>query len=294
MIVVPTGRRAGVAVVIDPGLSLGEDPRPFVLTIDRQVRRLGTVDFPVPPQVLDRVRIPRSFSPRSANSRRELAALLRTRTDGMEIARPGRRARAHDEDAELAQLRAQMRAHPCHGCSDREQHARWAERAHRLRTETAGLQRRLEGRTNSIARQFDRICEVLMELGYLTGPVDTPTVTEAGTQLSRIYGESDLLAMQCLRQGLWDSLSPPELAAACSALVYESRGSCGAGGSAAARACGHRRDAGRDDADLGDPRGARAPPWAAAPPGSRTSGSPGRSTGGPRVARCAPSWTARS
>ena len=225
VIVVPTGRRAGVAVVIDPGLSLGEDPRPFVLTIDRQVRRLGTVDFPVPPQVLDRVRIPRSFSPRSANSRRELAALLRTRTDGMEIARPGRRARAHDEDAELAQLRAQMRAHPCHGCSDREQHARWAERAHRLRTETAGLQRRLEGRTNSIARQFDRICEVLMELGYLAGPVDTPTVTEAGTQLSRIYGESDLLAMQCLRQGLWDSLSPPELAAACSALVYESRGS---------------------------------------------------------------------
>jgi ATP-dependent RNA helicase HelY len=32
VIVVPTGRRAGVAVVIDPGLSLGEDPRPFVLT----------------------------------------------------------------------------------------------------------------------------------------------------------------------------------------------------------------------------------------------------------------------
>ena len=89
VIVVPTGRRAGVAVVIDPGLSLGEDPRPFVLTIDRQVRRLGTVDFPVPPQVLDRVRIPRSFSPRSANSRRELAALLRTRTDGMDIAQAG-------------------------------------------------------------------------------------------------------------------------------------------------------------------------------------------------------------
>ncbi len=225
VIVVPTGRRAGVAVVIDPGLSLGEDPRPFVLTIDRQVRRLGTVDFPVPPQVLDRVRIPRSFSPRSANSRRELATLLRTRTDGLDIPRPGRRARAHDDDGELAHLRAQMRAHPCHGCSDREQHARWAERAQRLRTETDGLQRRLEGRTNSIARQFDRICEVLMELGYLTGPVDSPGVTDAGRQLSRIYGESDLLAMQCLRRGLWDTLSPPELAAACSALVFESRGS---------------------------------------------------------------------
>jgi hypothetical protein len=48
------------------------------------------------------------------------------------------------------------------------------------------VQRRLEGRTNSIARQFDRICVVLTELGYLAGPVDTPTVTDAGTRLSRI------------------------------------------------------------------------------------------------------------
>ena len=224
VIVVPAGRRRGLAVVIDPGLSLGEDPRPFVLTIDRQVRRLGVIDFPVAPLVVDRMRIPRAFSARSANSRRELAALLRQRTDGLDIPKPGRRSRAHDDDGELADLRAQMRAHPCHGCSDREQHARWAERAHRLRVETAGLTRRLEGRTNSIARRFDRICIVLTELGYLAGPADTPTVTEAGMQLRRIYGESDLLAMQCLRAGLWQELSPAELAGACSALVYESRG----------------------------------------------------------------------
>ena len=224
VIVVPAGRRRGLAVVIDPGLSLGEDPRPFVLTIDRQVRRLGVIDFPVAPEVVDRMRIPRAFSARSANSRRELAAQLRQRTDGMDIPKPGRRSRAHDDDGELADLRARMRAHPCHGCSDREQHARWAERAHRLRVETDSLARRLEGRTNSIARRFDRICIVLTELGYLSGPPDTPTVTDAGKQLRRIYGESDLLAMQCLRAGLWEELSPAELAGACSALVYESRG----------------------------------------------------------------------
>ncbi len=224
VIVVPAGRRAGLAVVVDPGLTLGEDPRPVVLTIDRQVRRLGVVDFPVAPAVVDRMRLPRSFSARSANSRRELAALLRTRTDGIEVPRPGRRHRNHDENGELAALRAQLRAHPCHGCNDREQHARWAERAHRLRTETATLQRRLEGRTNSIARQFDRICAVLTELGYLTGAVDQPKVTDAGHQLARIYGESDLLAMQCLGRGLWSGLTAPELAGACSALVYESRG----------------------------------------------------------------------
>jgi ATP-dependent RNA helicase HelY len=224
VIVVPAGRRAGLAVVVDPGLTLGEDPRPFVLTLDRQVRRLSVVDFPVAPQVLDRIRIPRGFSARSANSRRDLAATLRARTDGIDIPKPGRRARSHEEDHELTALRARMRAHPCHGCADREQHARWAERAWRLRTENAGLQRRLEARTNSIARQFDRICTVLAEMGYLSDDSPTPTVTPAGRQLSRIYGESDLLAMECLRAGLWEGMGAPDLAAACSALVYESRG----------------------------------------------------------------------
>ena len=224
IIVVPAGRRAGVAVVIDPGLSLGEDPRPFVLTIDRQVRRLSIVDFPTAPEVLDRMRIPKKFAARSANARRELAAALRTRMEGVDIPRRGRRQRTHEEDLELAHLRARMRAHPCHGCDEREQHARWAERAARLRTETAALERRLQARTNSIARQFDRICSVLAARGYLSDDGPRPTITPAGTQLSRIYGESDLLAMECLRAGLWDGLGPADLAAAVSVLVYESRG----------------------------------------------------------------------
>jgi ATP-dependent RNA helicase HelY len=224
VILVPAGRRSGPAVVIDPGLSLGEDPRPFVLTIDRQVRRLGIVDFPTPPQVLTRIRIPRSFAPRSANARRELAATMRTRLEGVDLPKPHRRARHHDEDEALAALRARLRAHPCHGCDDREQHARWGERAARLQAETDGLRRRLEARTNSIARQFDRICAVLAELGYLSDEGPAPTVTAAGRQLSRIYGESDLLALECLRGGLWRGMGPGELAGACSILVFEARG----------------------------------------------------------------------
>ncbi len=77
----------------------------------------------------------------------------------------------------------------------------------------------MENRTNSIARVFDRVCDVLSELGYLDGE----EVTEAGTRLARIYGELDLLVAECLRSGLWESLTAPELAACVSALVYESR-----------------------------------------------------------------------
>ena len=249
----------------------------------------------MPPQVLDRVRIPRSFSPRSANSRRELAALLRTRTDGHGHRRgPGGARGAHDEDAELAQLRAQMRAHPCHGCADREQHARWAERAQRLRTETAGLQRRLEGADQlhrPAVRPHLRACS--WSCGYLTGPVDTPKVTDAGKQLSRIYGESDLLAMQCLRTGLWDALSAAELAAACSALVYESRGSSEPG-AAPPRVPGAIHSTLDETMQSGEPSRSWSGATGCRPPASRTSGSRGRSTGGPRGGRCARSSTARS
>jgi ATP-dependent RNA helicase HelY len=38
-----------------------------------------------------------------------------------------------------------------------------------------------------------------------------------------LYGESDLLAAECLRNEVWRNLEPPELAAVVSALVYESR-----------------------------------------------------------------------
>jgi ATP-dependent RNA helicase HelY len=123
------------------------------------------------------------------------------------------------EDAELTRLRRELRAHPCHSCPDREDHARWAERYHRLRRDTKQLERRIEGRTNTIARTFDRVSAVLTELGYLEGD----KVTGDGRRLARLYGELDLLASECLRDGVWDELNPAELAACASALVYEAR-----------------------------------------------------------------------
>ena len=223
VIVVPSGRRTGVALVLDPGL--GEDssaPRPLVLTVDRQVRRLSVTDFPTAVTPLDRMRIPRTFSARSATSRRDLASALRERAAGLDLPRPRRVATenaGHDE--EIADLRLLIRRHPCHGCDDREAHARWAERARKLAAENRSLTERIEGRTNTIAREFDRVCLVLSELGYLTSE---DTVTADGTMLGRLYTEQDLLAAECLRRGTWEGLGPAELAAACAALVYESRG----------------------------------------------------------------------
>ena len=223
VIIVPTGRRSGVAVVIDPGLHERDEPRPTVLLLDRQVKRLSVIDFPAPVEPLERIRIPKLFNPRSANSRRDLSAKLKEAVGDVRVDRPRKARSGSGEDPEVLELRRRIRQHPCHGCDDREQHARWAERYQRLAKETRGLERRVESRTNSIARQFDRVCAILARLGYLTAEDDTATVTDAGRMLQRLYNDMDLVAAECLRQGLWVGLSVPELAACASVLVFESR-----------------------------------------------------------------------
>ncbi|MET9296286.1 DEAD/DEAH box helicase [Streptomyces sp. NPDC003077] len=227
---VPTGKYAGLALVLDPGTPSGrsnghrgfdahDGPRPLVLTAERQVKRLASIDFPVPVQPLERMRIPKTFNARSPQSRRDLASALRTKAGHLAPERQRRQRSAATDDEQIARLRAAIRAHPCHGCAEREDHARWAERYHRLLRDTRQLERRIEGRTNTIARTFDRICALLTELDYLEGD----TVTDEGRRLARLYGELDLLASECLRDGVWEGLGPAELAACASALVYEAR-----------------------------------------------------------------------
>src|SRR5439155_12295798 len=123
------------------------------------------------------------------------------------------------DDDEIARLRAAIRRHPCHGCAEREQHARWAERHDRLARDNEVLESKVASRTNTIARMFDRVCDVLTSLGYLDGD----DVTASGRVLSRIYSESDLLIAEALREGMWDALDAKELAAVVSTLVYEAR-----------------------------------------------------------------------
>ncbi|MFI9212152.1 DEAD/DEAH box helicase [Streptomyces sp. NPDC053253] len=227
---VPTGKFAGLALVLDPGIPAGrtnghrgfehhDGPRPLVLTAERQVKRLASIDFPVPVEALDRMRIPKSFNPRSPQSRRDLATALRTKAGHINPERHHKQRSAAADDREIARLRTALRAHPCHGCDEREDHARWAERYHRLQRDTHQLERRIEGRTNTIARTFDRIVALLTELDYLRAD----EVTDNGKRLARLYGELDLLASECLRDGVWEGLTPPELAACVSALVFESR-----------------------------------------------------------------------
>jgi len=168
---------------------------------------------------------PRNFNGRNPQERRDLASSLRSHTHNFTPPPPSQEAQRRSpvrsgNVEETDRLRAAMKAHPCHQCPDREEHARWAERWFKLDRDANTLKRRVEQRTNTIARQFDRVCEVLTALDYLT---PESTVTDRGRQLMRIYTDMDLVAAESLRQGLWADLSPSELAAALSILVFEAR-----------------------------------------------------------------------
>ncbi|NHN54798.1 DEAD/DEAH box helicase [Calidifontibacter sp. DB0510] len=218
------GRRAGLALVLSMDTPRRGDPQPFVLTTGGRTHRLTESDLDGPVAPIMQLPVPKRFNHRDRKARADLAATLRAKAprdpgpteqppvdDGDEAARE-----------QVARLREQVRAHPCHDCPYREQHARWAERWWQLHRETEGLRRKVDSRTHTVARTFDRVCDLLGELGYLTD--DGQRVTEDGRMLQRIYAEKDLLVAECLRQDVWRGLDAPSLAAVVSALVHTSRG----------------------------------------------------------------------
>lgn len=127
-------------------------------------------------------------------------------------------------ESNLGRLRKEMRAHPCHQCPDRENHARWAERYHRLKKEIDQSVAQLELRTGQVAKVFERICVLLAELDYIRQANGEFEVTKAGLQLAKIYGERDLLIAECLKAGAWKNLDAAGMATMAACLVYEGRG----------------------------------------------------------------------
>ncbi|MGW4479746.1 DEAD/DEAH box helicase [Rhodococcus triatomae] len=215
---IPTGRRSGLAVVLEPDHD-PTDPRPLVLTEDKWAGRISAADFPSPAKALGTMRLPRHVQHRTARTRRDLASALRS-TGIVVPNRYSKRKSPAASDRELATLRRALRDHPCHTAPDRERLSRIGERYNRLAREVDSKRQKVAATTNSLARTFDRILRLLAERGYTDAD---GRVTDDGHRLMRLYSESDLLVAECLRHGTWKGLSPAELAGVVSALVFESR-----------------------------------------------------------------------
>jgi ATP-dependent RNA helicase HelY len=196
-----TGRRASRTVVIGHA---GRGGGSRVLAIDqgRDVRRLGPDDFSEPPEVVAHVELPEPYAPRSPAFRRAVAdAARRVRIPAGARVSEGRRS---DPAAERA----------------RDRQAADASALARIEREIARLERRIHARSESLARQFDRVLALLESWGY----VEEWTLTDAGQLLTRLSSESDLLVAEAIRDGCFDGLPAPEFAAVVSCFTYERRG----------------------------------------------------------------------
>ncbi|WP_029089237.1 DEAD/DEAH box helicase [Brevibacterium album] len=222
VIVLPSKRSLGAGVVISPMQNRDAETRlPSILTESGRVWHLRPHEVTEAAVKLGRIRFPKKFNHRVVQQRRQLGdALIEAieegrlddPTEAMARARSASKGPRQDS-ARVDELQAAIRAHPCHSCPDREDHARWAERADRLEAETAALRAKIEGRTASIAKVFERVCDVLTSLGFLPD----------SRVLRRIYGERDLVTALAVRGGVMDGLTEPELAALASGLVYTAR-----------------------------------------------------------------------
>jgi ATP-dependent RNA helicase HelY len=216
VIEVPTGRRAGLAVVLDPGVATDGSARPLVVTAGSWAGRLTGADFRGPVPALGRLRLGKFTDHRSPKVRRDVASALAS--SGIRPTGRGQRREPVDE-SDLTAARKAVRAHPVHGCADRDEHLQWARRWRRLSTENQALAAKVASATGSLGQALDEIVDLLDELGYLRGD----RLTSDGKMLSRIWSESDLVVAECLRRGVWQGLGGPDLAAVVSSLVFEAR-----------------------------------------------------------------------
>ena len=239
VIALPGGKRRGYAVVLEVDRAVLGGPQVDLLDTEGRRRSLRPGDVPSPPAVIDTMRLPRQEALGSGKVRKDTAAALRERLSGQDDdarrevrRRAGRTPSTAATDEQLIALREQLRAHPCADCPDLESHLRWVGRWRKAQSELEGVHRRIRGRTSSLARQFEHLTDLLLELGYLEridpAPGEDPETEElrptaSGLRLRRLFSDRDLLIAECLEHGAWSDLTPAGLAAVVSACVHETR-----------------------------------------------------------------------
>jgi len=228
VLVVPGGPAGGRVAVVSTARRRGGEIRLGGVNVAGRRATLTARDFPAPPRPVGQVALPEPYQPQAKSFLVHTAAALRQaklRSDGVVgVTGAGRSRAARDRAAEAVALAALAEAHPCAACPDLGAHLRAAERADRLAADAARLEKTIRGRTESLARQFDRVLRVLEAFGY----VDGWKVTDSGDRLARVYHECDLLVAESLAAGLFDGLDAASVAALASTFTYEARGPGGA------------------------------------------------------------------
>jgi ATP-dependent RNA helicase HelY len=174
--------------------------------------QVSAEDFDTAPASLGSVKMPPNFAPNRKDFRKELAYRLRKTSLQPAPNMSSQRGRSDQPPADL---------HPVASDPDLKQRLQAAGQAARVAREVAEIEGRVQGKTQTLARDFDRILGVLEAYGY--ADIAEWDLTADGEMLARIFHESDLLVAEIVRAGLLDDLGPADVAALVSTLVYEHR-----------------------------------------------------------------------
>jgi ATP-dependent RNA helicase HelY len=185
--------------------------RVLVITGAGRVRRVGADEVSGFVERLGTLELPRPFEPRS----REFARAVADRLGGARLAAP-----VAGGATRLAQAEAALLDHPLAGDPALAVRLRAAVAAERAARDLTRLQRRVQSREESLARQLDRVLGLLESWHY----VRDWSLTPAGELLTGLYTESDLLAAEALVQGALDGLDSAAVAAVTSCFTFERRG----------------------------------------------------------------------
>lgn len=200
-------------VIVASSHRRGHEVKLTVLTLNGRKFNLHAKDFTESPHRLAHIELPKPYNPANKDFiRRAAMALSNLSLPGIVSSGP--------HDVHSSYSRRGVGA-----CPDFEKHLKALVEVERLQRERSALEEKVKGRAESLARQFDRVLGLLRELEY----VGDWSLTEGGKQLSKLYHESDLLLIECMRQGVFDGLDAASIASLASVFTYESRGPSGVG-----------------------------------------------------------------
>ncbi|CAB4819124.1 MAG: DEAD/DEAH box helicase [Actinobacteria bacterium] len=178
-----------------------------VLTQRREELTVVAADFSSSPEALGSVELPVPFAPGRQDFNRQVV-------ERMERARLISPSRATATSTE-------RRRHPVENDPELDLRLKAAAQADRIERELGELSERMGKRSRSVARQFDRVLNLLESRDYVRGW----GLSDRGRVLARLFHESDLLIAECLHADLLDGIDAPSLAGLMSVFTYEHRSS---------------------------------------------------------------------
>ncbi len=189
--------------------------------VETEVYQIDGQSLDGPPVLVGSIEVPEPYLPNSVSFLHEMAEdLSRARLVGAK-----RRRKLSGENSSTAQLRY-------HGEHLPRAALKGLKRLDRLEHEIGKVRTSVVSEGDSLARKFDSVLGVLEDRGH----VDGWQLSQSGKRLASLYHEADLLVVESLEEGVFDGLTPPELAALASVFGFDDR-----------RGSGSKKSGGRSD-----------------------------------------------